>query len=354
MRRKWRVGVIGLGHWYSAYGLARRLTREFPGAELVAVACHDEGQLREFGDAFQLDTYTDYGELLSREDIDIVQISLPVADIPKCTIATAESGKHILLGKPMAMTMEEADTMVDAVRRSGVKCVAYQGTSKLRLQDVKRRIEAGAIGDIVVMHATARWSLSEDWFGSGKAGWFADPDQVPGGALIDEGIYQMDALRWLADSEVVEVDARVANYVHKDLKVEDWGMATFVFESGVIATLECSWTITVPRLVPSPKSNAVRRLEIVGTEGEIHSDGLRDPGHAFLGRGHAQWTFSKTIPEPFNPYGPVSPFPLTHLIDCIESDSATIANIEAAREALRMALAAYRSARIGKRVSLAA
>ena len=352
MAKKWRVGILGLGHWYSAYGLARNLTGEFGRAELVAVAWHNKSQLKQFADAFRVDAYTDYEDVLKREDIDIVHISPPVAEIPACTIAAARAGKHMIMGKPMAMNMQQADEMVAAVQRAGVKCVCYQGTSKLRLQEVKKLIESGAIGQLILTHGTARWSLSEDWFGSGKAGWFADPRQVPGGALIDEGIYTMDAMRWLAGSEVVEVDCRVANYVHKDLKVEDWGLATFVFANGVIATLECSWTITVPRLVPSPKSNAVRRLEIVGTGGEIHDDALRDPGRAILGRGHSQWTFSKTVPEPFNPYGPPSPFPLTHLLDCIEQDAPTIANIEDAREALRMALSAYEAARSGRRVAV--
>ena len=102
---------------------------------------------------------------------------------------------------------------------------------------------------------------------------------MPGGAFIDEGIYWIDLFRWLAASEVVRVDARMANLVHKDIEVEDWGMATFTFASGLVATLEASWTINAPRKTgPSPKQNSVVRLEVVGTRGEIIDQWFRAPG----------------------------------------------------------------------------
>ena len=81
--------------------------------------------------------------------------------------------------------------------------------------ELKARVEAGLIGDLLVMHQTSRWSIAEDWFNSGTPGWFADPRHVPGGALIDEGIYQIDYMTWLAGSPVAEVEARTANLVHR-------------------------------------------------------------------------------------------------------------------------------------------
>ncbi|MCJ7751945.1 MAG: Gfo/Idh/MocA family oxidoreductase, partial [Armatimonadetes bacterium] len=240
--RTWRVAVLGLGHWYSAYGLARGV-REYPKAKLVAVAWHNRQQCEEFAGTYGINAYGSYDELLDKEEVDIVHIAPPVAEIPECTIKAAQAGKHIILGKPMAMTLQQADEMVKAVRKAGVKCLCFQGFFRLGMADLKRRLDAGLIGDVVVMHATGRWSIAEDWLSSGRAGWFTDPKQVPGGALIDEGIYAVEQLRWLAGSEVVQVEAKTANLVHKDIAVEDWGMATFTFENGIIATLEASWTI---------------------------------------------------------------------------------------------------------------
>jgi predicted dehydrogenase len=342
MARKWRVAILGLGHWYSAYGLARSLP-EYARAELVAAAWHDQPQLDAFTTAFGVPGYRDYGEMLERERVDIVHIAAPVSELMDVTIQAARAGKHILLGKPMAMTLEQADRMVEAVESAGVTCFPFQGIMRLRLGDLKARLAKGEIGDLAVIHQTSRWSIAEDGYNSGRPGWFADPKHVPGGALIDEGIYWMDLFTWLTDSAVVEVEARTANIVHKDIDVEDWGLATFTLANGVIATLEASWTINAPRkTAPSPKQNSVVRLELVGTRGEIIDQWFRDPGRAVLAAGAADWVFERQSGERF---AAAAPFPLDHVIDSLEANRAPAASIREARNALGVAMAAYQSAR---------
>jgi len=112
-----------------------------------------------------------------------VYVAPPVADIPALTIDSARAGKHIILGKPMAMTMVQADDMVAAVEETGVVCASSQGLGRLRTS-LKERLDAGLVGTISVVHATARWSIAEDWYRSGHPGWFADPRKVPGGAFV--------------------------------------------------------------------------------------------------------------------------------------------------------------------------
>jgi predicted dehydrogenase len=288
--------------------------------------------------------------VLSRDDVDIVHIASPVSEIPDLAIRAARAGKHIILGKPMAMTVAEADTMVDAVRASKVTCVAFQGLMRLRAGALKARIDRGEFGDLAVLHQTSRWSIAEDWFESGTPGWFVDPRHVPGGAFIDEGIYWIDLFRWLAGSEIVRVDAKTANLVHKDLAVEDWGMASFTFANGIHATLEAAWTINAPRATgPSPKHNSVVRLEVIGTRGEYIDQWFRDPGRAVLSAGAHNWVFERQAEPPFSA---VTPFPLDHLIDCLESGQPSPANIDEARKAFIVAMAAYQSARQGRPLDL--
>jgi scyllo-inositol 2-dehydrogenase (NAD+) len=340
--RHWRVAILGLGHWYSAYGVARAL-RDFPAATLVGCAWHRRAQLDAFTNAFGIEGYADYDALLDRPDIDIVQIAAPVSEIPGLAIRAARAGKHLVLGKPMAMTLDEADRMVQAVDESGVTCVPFQAISRLRQTWLKARLDRGEIGELRLLHQTARWAIAEDWPGSGQPGWFAERRHVPGGALIDEGIYAMDLFRWLTASEVVGVEARTANLVHTGLEVEDWGMATFTFASGVRATLEGSWTITAPRATgPSPKQNSVVRLEAIGTRGEIHDQFFRDPGRAILAAGAADWVFERAAGDLM---GSASPAPLDHLIDCLETGRTPIATIHDARASFAMAMAAYQAAR---------
>src|SRR5205809_7501496 len=98
----------------------------------------------------------------------------------------------------------------------------------------------------------------------------------------------------MAGSPIVQVEARLGNFVHKDIEVEDWGMATFTCKNGVVATLEASWTINSPKkTAPSPKQNAVVRLELVGTRGEIIDQWFRSPGRAILAYGAYYWVFQR-------------------------------------------------------------
>jgi predicted dehydrogenase len=347
MANRYRVGILGLGHWYSAYGLARGLA-EYPNARLVAVADADEARLRTFAGTFGIDAYASYAELLEKADVDIVVIASPVSEIPECTERAARAGKHIVLGKPMAMTLEQAGRMVRVVEEAGVVCVPFQVITRLGAMGVKQRIDRGEIGEVVVLHQTSRWSIAEDWPRSGKPGWFVDPKHVPGGALIDEGIYAIELFSWLAGSEIVEVEARVANLVHKDILVEDWGMATFTLANGVVATLEGSWTINAPRATgPSPKQNAVVRLEVIGTRGEIHSQFFRDPGIAILSAGAENWVFERKAGEPF---GPVLPGPIAHVIECLEHGTPPLSTIQDAYRSFAAAMAAYASVREGRRI----
>ena len=345
-----RVAVLGLGHWYSAYGLARALP-EYPRAQLVAVAEPNRARLDEYAGTFRIDGFTDYAEVIDRDDIDIVHIAAPVRDIPELTVRAARAGKHIVMGKPMAMTLAQADDMVRAVEEAGVLCVPFQGIMRLRHQHLKARIEAGEIGKLAVLHQTGRWAIAEDWYRSGTPGWFVDPTQVPGGAFIDEGIYWMDLFRWLAGSEAVEADARMRNIVHTDIPVEDWGFGIFTFANGITATLEASWTINAPRRTgPSPKHNSVVRLEMVGTRGELMEQWFRSPGGAALTAGAEDWVYERRSDEPF---APPAPFPLNHLVECLDTGSTPLATIADARASFAMALAAYQSAREGRPVRIA-
>lgn len=347
---KWRVAVMGLGHWYSGFGLARSIG-EYPRAELVAVADSVESHVQEFASTFGVQAYTDYESLLARDDIDIVHIAPPVCDMPRCVIMAAEAGKHMIMGKPMAMNLAQADAMVAAVQAAGVKCVCFQHSFCLRAMDLKRRLDAGEIGPVAVMHHAGRWSIAEDWPHSGKGGWFTDPKCVPGGSFIDEGIYIIELLRWLAGSDIVRVEGRTANLVHTELGVEDWGLATFTFANGIIATQEASWTINSPRKTgPSPKANSVRRLEVIGTRGEIIDDGLRLPALGVLAQGAEGWVFERPGGEYWSG-APTLPLLLDYLITCIEQSTEPMLTIHDARKAFGVAMAFYEAARTGSAVA---
>ncbi len=342
MTQKKRVAVLGLGHWYSAYGLGRAL-RESSKAELVAAAWHNPAHLDEFTRAFGVKGYSSYDELLKKERVDIVQIAVPVSEQKDVTLLAAQAGKHMILGKPPAMTVGDSQQMVDAVHKAGVLCFPFQCHMRLRYADLKARVDRGDIGDILLMHQTSRWSIAEDWLNSGTPGWFADPRHVPGGSLIDEGIYFMDFFRWITGQEIARVEAKTANILHKELEVEDWGFAFFTLANGVMCTLEGAWTIVSPqKTAPSPKQNSVVRIEIVGNRGEISDQFFRVPGRSVLAAGAKDWVF-----EQQRDTGPSS---LDHLLECMEKGRQTIGTIDDAHKSFVAGMAAYESARTGRPV----
>ncbi|MCA9173309.1 MAG: hypothetical protein KDB14_02355, partial [Planctomycetales bacterium] len=131
---------------------------------------------------------------------------------------------------------------------------------------------------------------------------------------------------------------------------EDWGMATFTLANGVVASLEGSWTINAPRATgPSPKQNAVVRLEVIGTRGEIMTQFFRDPGMAVLAAGAENWVYERQAGEPF---GPAHPGPIAHLIDCLEQHTAPVSTIQDAYRSFAAAMAAYESVRLGTRTQV--
>jgi predicted dehydrogenase len=344
MTEKYRIAVLGLGHWYSAYGLGRAL-RDSSKAELVAAAWSHPEQLADFTRTFGVKGYSDYGDLLANERVDIVHIAAPVSELKDLTVRSAQAGKHMILGKPMAMTVAEADEMVAAVEKAGVLCFPFQCHLRLQYLDLKPRIDKGEIGDVLLMHQTSRWSIAEDWMNSGRPGWFADPKHVPGGALIDEGIYWVDFFRWITGSEVAQVEAKVANLLDKTIGVEDWGFATYTLANGVICTLEGAWTIVSPRrTAPSPKQNSVVRIEIVGSRGEMMDQFFRVPGRAVLAAGAEDWVFER--------HTGTGPSSLDHLIECLDAGRQTIGTIQDARQSFVAAMAAYDAARAGRPIRM--
>ena len=340
--RKWRVAILGLGHWYSAFGLARALP-EYPRAELVAAAWHDKAQLDAFTGTFGIDGYTDYDALLEHERIDIVHIAAPVSELADLTIKAARAGKHMVLGKPMAMTVEQADRMVEAVETAGVTCFPFQGIMRLRDAELKARIDKGEIGDIVLLHQTSRWSIAEDWYNSGKPGWFVDPRHVPGGAFIDEGIYWIDLFRWLAGSEIVAgrgEDREPGPQGHRRRGLGDGDVHVRQRRHRDAGSVVDDQRAEEDRAVA--EAERVVRLEVIGTRGEIIDQWFRAPGRAVLAAGAADWVFERQSEPPFTP---PPPFPLSHLIDCLENNQTPAATIRDARRSLVGRMAAYESAR---------
>jgi predicted dehydrogenase len=246
-----RVGVIGVG------GAGRAHIRGFkalPDAEVVAIADTNPAVLATVGDEYAIaDRYTDYIDLLDRNDIDAISTATPNFLHEPVVINALERGKHALTEKPLAHTLEAAERMVAAARQYGR--VLHMVFNQRHYEDVatlKRFVDDGHVGQ--VYHAKAHWMRRQGIPGAGN--WFSQQALSGGGPLIDLGVHVLDiALYLMGEPRALSVSAAsYAEHGHRrqgfrqkpspEAKhdVEDFLTAFIRLEGGATLTLDVSWT----------------------------------------------------------------------------------------------------------------
>lgn len=248
-----RIGVIGCG------AIARR--QHVPlllaaGATVTAFASRSrasaEAAAAEAGTGVVCATWQ---ELLARDDVDAVTICTPNAAHAEQAVAAARAGKHVLVEKPLAVTVAEADAIVAAGRAAGVVVMTAHSARfappVVALGAALSRIGTPASVEASLCHAgPAAWSATADWF--------TDPARAGGGALLDLGVHLVDTLRWLLADEVEEVAAVLAG-----APVEQDGVVVLRTVGGVPGTLHAGW-----RSVAGPGTS----LTVRGSEGTLVLD----------------------------------------------------------------------------------
>jgi predicted dehydrogenase len=246
--------VVGCGvvSGYHIHGIL-----ETPGARLVAVSDVVDGRAREFGERHRAAWTTDYHELLKRADIDVITICTPNGMRLPMAEEAAMAGKHLVIEKPIAISLKEADRIISVCERTGVHlmCVFQlrYGTAAMALQ---RAVREGRLGRIVLADATIKWFRPQTYYES--AAWRGTWAQEGGGALMTQGIHTVDLLRWVM-GPVRSVSARMATRVHR-IEVEDTLVATLTYANGALGVIEAT-TAAHPGL-PA-------RIEICGDRGTV-------------------------------------------------------------------------------------
>jgi len=201
---KVKIGVIGLGYQGKLH-----LTRYacLPDkAEIVAVSdvvgIIAEGIAKKY---CARAWYTDYNKLLQRSDVDAVSVCVPNDLHAEVAIAVAESGKHILLEKPMACSLEEADDIMKATNKAGVKLMlGYNHIFNPMIRHVKELIKNGRLGKLSIVKSQYVRNLSA--ISREKFGWRADVKQAGGGVIMESGVHRI-SLSWYLGGEVSKVSA---------------------------------------------------------------------------------------------------------------------------------------------------
>ena len=270
MSSKVRFGIAGMDHWYAGFGALRGVADHE--SAVVTAAAHRktvylEAAAEEFGIPYTTD---DYHEIVCRDDVDVVVAACTTVEAPALCLEAARHGKHIICVKPMALTLDDADAVVAAVNHAGVGFFPLEAiqASGGAARQYGQWLEEGRIGDPISATVIRRGGLpTQEWPGVHVARtWWLDAGKAPGGGWIDHSIYDVHMLRKLLQAEVVRVTGATANLVHKDIPLEDFGVATLTFDNGVVATLEVTWS--------SGPQSGMHAFQLVGTEGQIATDGI--------------------------------------------------------------------------------
>lgn len=255
-------GIIGAG---MIAGHFRSGIEACPDAELVAVCNYNEEKGRKFAaESGGIRYYRDYQDLVADPEVHIAGICTPSGMHADNVIAAARAGVHSLCEKPLDVTREKMNLMIDACRDAGVKlgCIFQSRTSDEAIK-VRNAIRNGELGKLVLADALMKNYRSQAYYNS--AGWRGTWKDDGGGALMNQGVHGVDLLLWLIDDDVESVFARAEHKV-RDIEVEDTAVATIKYRSGAFGTL-----IGTTSCNPGEAS----RIELHGNSGTITMSGTQ-------------------------------------------------------------------------------
>ncbi|CAH1221376.1 scyllo-inositol 2-dehydrogenase (NADP(+)) IolW [Paenibacillus allorhizoplanae] len=333
--KKWGIGLIGCG---SIADVHLEALRGIDHARIVAVASRNEQRARETSDRYACGWTTDYQEILENRDIDIVCITTGSGSHGRIGTEALQAGKHVLVEKPIAMSANEASSMI---RLANEKQLTLSVVSQTRFfphhQLLKQTIEDGQIGNLLLVEVSRPFYRSQAYYD--EAAWRGTKAN-DGGALLNQGIHSIDLLLWLA-GKVRSVAGRAATQTHH-MESEDMGLAMLTMENGGFATLMCT-TSAIPGFPPS--------INVYGEKGTIK----------IVGQEITHWTVpgillpnyendNKSGNAGADPRNLNSAYHRMQIIDFIESVSQKrkpAVTAEAGREAVRLIELIHRSSEQG-------
>jgi UDP-N-acetylglucosamine 3-dehydrogenase len=322
-----RVGVIGAG-FIGAIHL--NAYANMPEVEVVGVADARPETAATGAAVVGARAYSSYEDLIAAEEVDVVDVCLPTAYHRDLALEAARAGKHLILEKPIARNLEDAEAIIEAfdgnAQRLFVGHVVRFFPEYVR---IKEMIDAGELGTVGVARASRRSPFLTGW-----NDWYADW-RMSGGVLLDLVIHDFDFLRWSL-GEVERIYAR--GVLGREYNRLDYALVTLRFEGGAIAHVEGQWGY------PGPFNYSI---EVAGSRAMVTADstepapirllvGVMDPGESpdvIIGK---------------------SPFQteLEHFIRCAATGEESIVDARDAYEALRIGLAATESVMTGRPVTL--
>jgi UDP-N-acetyl-2-amino-2-deoxyglucuronate dehydrogenase len=317
------------------------------GADLVAVCDVDEARAKAHGEKHNVPWYTDMHEMMKAnlEKIDIVSILTPSGDHANHAVELTQYKKHLVVEKPMALTLQDADRMIEACDRAGIKLfVVKQNRLNTPVKKLREAVEANRFGKMVMGTVRVRWCRDQAYYDqdSWRGTWKED-----GGVFANQAIHHVDLLQWMM-GPVESVFAKSATRL-VDIEAEDTGVVILKFTSGALGVIEAT-TATRPKDLEGS-------ISILGESGTVEIGG-------FAVNEMKTWNFldadieeSKKVLSDFkeNPsdvYGFGHTEYLKNVVDVITNKRAALVDGLAGRKSLELVAAIYESIETGKEVQV--
>jgi predicted dehydrogenase len=265
---KLKFAILGCGR--ISYKHVEALINNNENAELVAVcdleiekAIERKEQYEKSVDGSQVKVFTDYSEMISDSAIDVVSIATESGYHAQHAIDCLNQNKHILVEKPMALSVEDMDKMIETAEAKNLKiCVAHQNRFNKPIQKLRQAIDEGRFGRIVNGTARILWTRDDNYYR--QAPW-RGTKELDGGTLMNQCIHNIDLLQWMMGSDVERVYSERGTFL-RNIEMEDFGAILIRFKNGSIGIVEGSACVY-------PK-NLEETLSIFGEKGTAVIGGL--------------------------------------------------------------------------------
>ncbi|RMF91571.1 MAG: gfo/Idh/MocA family oxidoreductase [Planctomycetota bacterium] len=246
-------GIVGCGLISKFHAKA---IADVEDAELVACFDVRKEAAEKLAAEFGCTPYDDLDKMLADPKVDVVTIATPSGAHMEPAVAAAKAGKHVIVEKPLEITLEKCDAIIDACREAGVVLsTIFPSRFHESSQLLKRAVESGKFGRLTIGDAFVKWWRTQEYYDSGawRGTWALDG----GGALMNQSIHSVDLLAWLM-GDAVEIQAETALLAHERIEVEDVALALLRFKNGAVGVIEAT-TAAYP--------GYLKRIELHGTKG---------------------------------------------------------------------------------------
>lgn len=289
--------------------------------------------------------YTDYKSMIQEVKPDLVSIATESGIHAEIALFCIDHGVHVIIEKPMAMSISDANEIIRCSEEKHVKVSAcHQNRFNIAVQEMRHALEAGRFGRLSHGSIHVRWNRNQGYYDQApwRGTWAQD-----GGALMNQCIHGIDLLRWTFGGEIEEVYGQTRQQFHDYLEAEDVGMAVVKFKNGAIATIEGTTNVY-------PK-NLEETLYIFGEKGAVKIGGTSTNNidvWDFSDESEADIKNKGLQEETSNVYGNGHTSLFADMIDAIQNDRKPYVDAYAGRDALELVLAIYKSQKEGCAVSL--